>query len=66
MSSGLASIEASLAWMAEHGTVTPAFRRGLDIYKVTASEMLGTAYSQVDSDQRFGRSPPCPWATREG
>jgi DNA polymerase len=49
-----ASIEArTLAWMAEHGTVLDAFSRGLDIYKVTASEMFGTPYGKVDKDQRF-------------
>ena len=49
-----ASIEArTLAWMADHWTVLDAFREGLDIYKVTASEMFGTPYGKVDKDQRF-------------
>ena len=49
-----ASIEArTLAWMAGHNTVLNAFRQGLDIYKVTASEMFGTPYAKVDKEQRF-------------
>ncbi len=48
------SIEArTLAWMAGHQSVLDAFRQGLDIYKVTASEMYGTPYNKVDKDQRF-------------
>ena len=48
------AIEArTLAWMAKHQTVLDAFKRGLDIYKVTASEMYGVDYNKVSKDQRF-------------
>lgn len=48
------AIEArTLAWMAEHQTVLEAFKEGLDIYKVTASEMYGIEYESVTKDQRF-------------
>jgi DNA polymerase len=48
------AIEArTLAWMAKHQTVLDAFERGLDIYKVTASEMYGVDYNKVSKDQRF-------------
>jgi len=48
------SIEArALAWLANHKNVLDVFKDGKDIYKFTAAEMYGIAYSEVDKDQRF-------------
>ena len=52
--SDYSAIEARvLAWLAGHETVLQSFRDGLDLYKVTASDMYGIPYSDVDKDQRF-------------
>ena len=52
--SDYSAIEARvLAWLADHETVLQSFREGLDLYKVTASDMYGITYMNVDKDQRF-------------
>ena len=52
--SDYSAIEARvLAWLAGHETVLQSFRDGLDLYKVTASDMYSIAYGEVSSDQRF-------------
>ena len=52
--SDYSAIEARvLAWLAGHETVLQSFRDGLDLYKVTASDMYAIPYSSVDKDQRF-------------
>jgi len=52
--SDYSAIEARvLAWLAGHETVLKSFREGLDLYKVTASDMYGITYMNVDKDQRF-------------
>lgn len=52
--SDYSAIEARvLAWLAGHETVLQSFREGLDLYKVTASDMYGIPYASVDKDQRF-------------
>ena len=52
--SDYSAIEARvLAWLADHETVLQSFRDGLDLYKVTASDMYGIPYRDVDKDQRF-------------
>ena len=52
--SDYSAIEARvLAWLAGHETVLQSFREGLDLYKVTASDMYAIPYSNVDKDQRF-------------
>ena len=52
--SDYSAIEARvLAWLAGHETVLQSFRDGLDLYKVTASDMYGIPYGDVDKDQRF-------------
>ena len=54
MVSDYSSIEARvLGWLADHDSVLQVFRDGKDIYKFTAAEMYGIAYSEVDYDQRF-------------
>lgn len=52
--SDYSAIEARvLAWLAGHKTVLQSFREGLDLYKVTASDMYSIPYANVDKDQRF-------------
>lgn len=52
--SDYSAIEARvLAWLAGHETVLQSFRDGLDLYKVTASDMYAIPYRDVDKDQRF-------------
>jgi DNA polymerase bacteriophage-type len=52
--SDYSAIEARvLAWLAGHESVLQSFKDGLDLYKVTASDMYGIPYSNVDKDQRF-------------
>ena len=52
--SDYSAIEARvLAWLAGHKDVLQSFRDGLDLYKVTASDMYAIPYSSVDKDQRF-------------
>ena len=52
--SDYSAIEARvLAWLANHQTVLQSFRDSLDLYKVTASDMYGIPYGDVDKDQRF-------------
>ena len=52
--SDYSAIEARvLAWLAGHQTVLQSFKEGLDLYKVTASDMYGIPYANVDKDQRF-------------
>lgn len=52
--SDYSSIEARvLAWLADHEDVLNIFRDDKDIYKFTAANMYGIAYSEVDYDQRF-------------
>ena len=48
------SIEARvLAWLSDSEDVLDVFRSGRDIYKATASNMYGIAYSDINYDQRF-------------
>jgi len=50
----LASIEARvLGWLAQDPKYLKAFREGLDLYKVTAAEIFGIGYDDVDDDQRW-------------
>jgi DNA polymerase len=50
----LASIEARvLGWLASDPKYLKAFRDGLDLYKVTAAEIFGVSYDDVDEDQRW-------------
>tara|TARA_A200000159_G_scaffold133039_1_gene130956 strand:- start:16905 stop:18803 length:1899 start_codon:yes stop_codon:yes gene_type:complete len=52
--SDYSSIEARvLAWLADHQSVLEIFKNDKDIYKFTAANMYGIAYSEVDYDQRF-------------
>jgi|AOAMet1_07_M0_10_2_1038527.scaffolds.fasta_scaffold00149_18 DNA polymerase len=52
--SDYSSIEARvLSWLADHEDALDIFRDNKDIYKFTAAEMYGIAYSDVDYDQRF-------------
>jgi DNA polymerase len=47
------SIEARvLAWLANEDVALGAFRKGLDVYKVNASEIYGVPYKEVDKDER--------------
>ena len=47
------SIEARvLAWLSDSEDVLAVFRSGRDIYKATASNMYGIAYSDINYDQR--------------
>jgi len=50
----LASIEARvLGWLASDPKYLKAFREGLDLYKVTAAEIFGISYDDVNDDQRW-------------
>ena len=52
--SDYSSIEARvLAWIADHEDALNIFRDNKDIYKYTAAEMYGIAYSEVNKFQRF-------------
>ena len=52
--SDYSSIEARvLSWLADHHAALKVFRNDKDIYKYTAAEMYGIAYSDVNYDQRF-------------
>ena len=42
-----------LAWVAGHKTLLDAFRKGEDLYKITASTIYGVPYGQITKDQRF-------------
>jgi len=49
-----ASIEARvLGWVAGDPGYMKAYNRGLDLYRVTASDVYGVLYDEVTSDQRF-------------
>lgn len=54
LDSDFAQIEARvLAWIAGHHKLLAAFRRGDDLYKLTASTIYGVPYEQITKDQRF-------------